>query len=74
MSVNLIYDSIHNFSKNFSIHNLSVILKTCHLILCIKAARLLGLKTLVHKHRKQKNVKTDDLKNAGKLHNTYYDV
>ena len=39
-----------------------------------KPTWLLGLKTLVHKHRKQKNVKTDVLKNAGKLYNTYYDV
>lgn len=74
MSVNLIYDSIHSFSKNFPVHNLSVVLKTCHLTLCIKAARLLGLKILAHKHRKQKNLKTDVLKNAGKLYNTYYDV
>ena len=66
MSVNLIYDSIHSFSKNFPIHNLSVVLKTCHLTLCIKAARLLGLKILAHKHRKQKKFKNRCFKECWK--------
>ena len=67
----LFYNPKYSFERNLKI---SVILKKCHLILCIKGCKIFIKKLLVLKKLSQQTKKTEDLKaevldNAGDLLN-----